>query len=119
MEIISRNIYIDHILRFFNKGMIIALTGQRRVGKSFILRQLAQVIKSDKPEANIVYINKEKKIYAEIRTDEDLSAFLRDKFRENDDNYLFIDEVQDIEGFENTLRSLNADEECQWALKAA
>ncbi len=113
MEIISRNIYIDHILRFFNKGMIIALTGQRRVGKSFILRQLAQVIKSDKPEANIVYINKEKKIYAEIRTDEDLSAFLRDKFRENDDNYLFIDEVQDIEGFENTLRSLNADEECQ------
>lgn len=42
-----------------------------------------------------------------------MSAYLSDKFNNDADNYLLIDEVQDIDGFENTLRSLNADEECQ------
>jgi hypothetical protein len=113
MKIISRQLYIEHILQFLNKGMIIALTGQRRVGKSFVLRELTEIIKQKSPSANIVYINKEKKTFDSIKTDADLSAYLADKFQEGNDNYLLIDEVQDIAGFENTLRSLNADEECQ------
>ncbi len=113
MEIISRQRYIDHILRFLNKGMIIALTGQRRVGKSYVLRELADIIRRQTPEANIVYINKEKKAFDTIKNDSDLSAYVADKFPEGEANYLLIDEVQDIVGFENTLRSLNADEECQ------
>jgi len=113
MEIISRQIYIKHILRFLNKGMIIALTGQRRVGKSYVLRELSEIIRKNNPDANIVYINKEKKKFDSIRNDSDLSAYIEGKFSEGGDNYLLIDEVQDIEGFENTLRSLNADEECQ------
>ena len=92
---------------------MIALTGQRRVGKSYVLRQLAVVIKEMYPDANIVYINKEKKKFADIRNDADLSAYLSDKFSDDADNYLLIDEVQDIDGFEKTLRSLNADDECQ------
>jgi hypothetical protein len=113
MEIISRHTYIDHILRYLNKGMMIALTGQRRVGKSFVLRELAETIQKRFPQANIVYINKEKKSFADIRDDADLSAYLTGKFTQNGENFLLIDEVQDINGFENTLRSLNADEECQ------
>lgn len=113
MKIISRQIYIDHILRFLNKGMMIALTGQRRVGKSYVLRELAEIIRQNNPDANIIYINKEKKKYDSIKTDSDLSAYIEGKFPEDEDNYLLIDEVQDIEGFENTLRSLNADDECQ------
>ncbi len=113
MEIISRQRYTNHILRFLNKGMIIALTGQRRVGKSYVLRELERIIKHRNPEANIVYINKEKKEFDSIKNDSDLSAHIADKFPEDGDNYLLIDEVQDIDGFENSLRSLNADEECQ------
>ena len=113
MEIISRLIYIDHILRFLNKGMMIALTGQRRVGKSYVLRNLAEIIRQNHPDANIVYINKEKNKYDSIKNDSDLADYIQGKFSEDGDNYLLIDEVQDIEGFENTLRSLNADEECQ------
>ncbi|MDE6269850.1 MAG: ATP-binding protein, partial [Muribaculaceae bacterium] len=113
MEIISRKTYIDHILKFLNKGMMIALTGQRRVGKSYILRELAEKIQQLNPEANIIYINKEKKKFDSIKTDADLSDYLADKLKDGADNYLLIDEVQDITGFENTLRSLNADEECQ------
>lgn len=113
MEFISRQIHIDHISRFLNKGMMIALTGQRRVGKSYVLRELAEIIRQNNPDANIVYINKEKKKFDSIKNDADLSSYIEGKFPEGKDNYLLIDEVQDIEGFENTLRSLNADEECQ------
>lgn len=113
MEIIKRDLYVEHIVRFLGTGMIIALTGQRRVGKSFILRQLAEEIKYRRPTANIIYINKEKKKFDNIKTDVDLSQYLTEHLDDDKENYLLIDEVQDISGFENVLRSLNADEECQ------
>lgn len=113
MKIIARDRYTAHILKFIGKGMIIALTGQRRVGKSYIMRQLVEGIEAKTPSANIVYINKEKTKFDHIRNADDLSQFLDGKFTEDKDNYLLIDEVQDIDGFENVLRSLNADEECQ------
>lgn len=113
MNIIARQQYLEHIRKYFGKGMIIALTGQRRVGKSYIIRQLVTDIKTHNPEANIIYINKEKTKFADIKNADDLSKYLEGKILEGKDNYLFIDEVQDIDGFENILRSLNADEECQ------
>lgn len=113
MRIIARNHYIEHIVKFIGKDMIIALTGQRRAGKSYIVRQLVEEIKNQNPEANIIYINKEKTQFNSIRNADDLSKYLEGKLPEGGDNYLFIDEVQDIDGFENVLRSLNADEECQ------
>lgn len=113
MKIIARQQYIEHIRRFIGKGIIIALTGQRRVGKSYIIRQLVTEIEAGNPDANIIYINKEKTKYADIRNADDLSRYLDSKLKEDAENYLLIDEVQDIDGFENVLRSLNADEECQ------
>ena len=113
MKIIARQQYIEHIQRFIGKGMIIALTGQRRVGKSYIIRQLVSEIEAGNPDANIVYINKEKTKYADIRNADDISRYLDGKLKDDAENYLLIDEVQDIDGFENVLRSLNADEECQ------
>lgn len=113
MKIISRQNYVDHILKYMGKGLIIALTGQRRVGKSYVVRQLVQELLANNPQANIVYINKEKTKFNNIQNAGDLSRYLEGKFIEGRDNYLLIDEVQDIDGFENVLRSLNADEECQ------
>lgn len=113
MKIINRQQYTEHILRFIGKGMIIALTGQRRVGKSYIMRQLVAEIEAENPQANIIYINKEKTKYDDIRNAEDLTRYLDGRLRKDGDNYLLIDEVQDIDRFENVLRSLNADEECQ------
>lgn len=113
MEIKDRSTYTNHILKYIDKGIMIALTGQRRVGKSFILAQLADIIAIKNPEANIIYINKEKSKYSEIRDYNDLSKYVEERLSPDKHNYLLIDEVQDIEGFEHTLRSLNADEECQ------
>jgi predicted AAA+ superfamily ATPase len=112
MEIIQRPIYSKRIIPFVDKGLIKALTGQRRVGKSYILFQLMNEIRKENPSSNVIYINKEQGNFREIQTDSDLSAYVAGKLDIHRKNYLFIDEIQDIAGFENTLRSLQSEEKC-------
>ena len=109
MKLINRPLYTNRIRPFIGKGIIKVLTGQRRVGKSCILKQLQIDILRENPQANILYINMEYEEFRGIRNDTDLFEYLRDKFQEGVDNYLFIDEVQDIISFEKALRGLLAD----------
>lgn len=113
MEIKERSAYTNHILKYIDKGIMIALTGQRRVGKSYIMVQLVDIIAKNNPDANIIYINKEKSKFGDIRDYKDLSKYVEERLSTDKHNYLLVDEVQDIDGFEHTLRSLNADEACQ------
>lgn len=112
MKLINRPLYTNRIRPFIGKNIIKVLTGQRRVGKSCILRQLQNDIHQDYPQANILYINMEYEEFRNIRNDADLFEYLRDKLPEGADNFLFIDEVQDIVGFEHVLRSLQAKDNC-------
>src|ERR1035437_9819338 len=112
MKLIERPIYTERIKPFIDKGIIKVLTGQRRVGKSCILMQLINNIKLSNPTSNIVYINLEYEEFRQIRNEEDLFAYLQDKFIPDVKNYLFIDEVQDISGFEHVLRSLQSKDTC-------
>lgn len=97
---------------FVGKNIIKVLTGQRRVGKSCILRQLQRSIKRKNTDANNIYINKELEEFAFIRTHEDLTQYITKQLKESKQNNLFIDEVQDINGFEHSLRSLQAENAC-------
>lgn len=112
MELIERTSYTERIIPFVNKNIIKVLTGQRRVGKSCILRQLQQHISRTSPESNIIYINKELDDFFFIHTHEELSHYVSEHLSPSMPNYLFIDEVQDITGFEHTLRSLQASDAC-------
>lgn len=112
MKLINRALYTDRIRPFIGKGIIKVLTGQRRVGKSCVLMQLMNEIAQENPDANTVYINMEHEEFRAIRQDEDLFLYLKDKLPANKENYLFIDEVQDIDGFEHVLRSLQSKESC-------
>lgn len=112
MKLISRSLYSGRIQPFINKGVIKVLTGQRRVGKSYVLLQLMNEIESRNPNANVIYINKEQQEFRSIKTDEDLFEYIQGRLVQHAENYLFIDEIQDIENFENALRSLQADESC-------
>ncbi len=82
------------------------------MGKSCILMQLQRQVKIINPDANIIYINKELDEFSNIRTSEDLSTYINQRLKHDSKNYLFIDEVQDIQGFEHTLRSLQAQDSC-------
>ena len=113
MEIIQRPRYLNHIISHLNKGMMIILVGQRRVGKSFMLLQLQEWLKSNRPQANVLYIDKEKAAFKQMRNWEHLYDYVSARLPEGGDNYLLIDEVQDIEEYENALRSLYAEGRCQ------
>ena len=88
------------------KRLIKAFTGQRRVGKSYILFQLIKLIRETEPDANIIYINKEDLNFETIRTADDLSEYVLSCLTEKGMNYVFIDEIQEITEFEKALRSL-------------
>ncbi len=99
----SRNIYIERIRPYIDSNLIKVLIGQRRVGKSYVFYQLIDEIQNAKPKANIIYINKESYEFDNIVDYKSLIEFVEAKSLESD-NYLFIDEVQDIELFEKALR---------------
>lgn len=96
--------YLDKIEKYLDRGYIIVLTGQRRVGKSCTLKMLLE-IKSKDYDNNIIYIDKEKKEFDFIRTYQDLNIYIDRHYQKGKMNYILVDEIQDVEGFEHTVRS--------------
>lgn len=109
--LIPRRQYLDKIRPFINKDLIKIITGQRRVGKSYMLRQLMSTLAAD-PESNIIYIDKELEAFAAIRNGGDLHRYVTAHLQEGKKNFLFIDEVQEIESFQRCLRSLLNQKKC-------
>ncbi len=105
----TRISYFERIKPFINKNLIKAITGQRRVGKSYLLFQLIDEIKNVNTKANIIYINKENFEFDSIENYRDLIYYVNGKLQEKG-NYLFVDEIQDIEQFEKALRHFLTEE---------
>lgn len=91
------------------KLLIKVLTGQRRVGKSVLLKTIANIINSENPKVQIMYIDMEKFEFDGIKNYVDLMEYIKGN-KQNEKIALIIDEIQDIQGFEKALRSLYADE---------
>ena len=107
-EYIKRDGYIEKIKPFIGKDLIKVLTGQRRVGKSYLLYQIIDEVKSLDNESNIVFINMELHDFAGIKNSDDLISYINPHLVKKKKNYVFIDEVQDIENFEKALRHYQA-----------
>ena len=104
MEIIRRQEYLDKIEKVLGKGAIVVLTGQRRVGKSYMLKQLCEDKRLD-AMSNVIYIDKEKREFDSIRNYQDLNLYIEAHRRDGVTNYILIDEVQDIEDWERAVSS--------------
>ncbi len=104
MEIVVRQHYLDKIEKYLGKDIIIVLTGQRRVGKSYTLRMVRD-LKAKDENNNIIYIDKEKKAFDHIKTYQDLNTYIDAHYQVGKINYILIDEIQEIEEFERTIRS--------------
>ncbi len=105
-----RDTYINRVKPFIGKQLIKVLTGQRRVGKSYLLFQIINEIQLIDNQATIIYINKEDLTYSAIQTGNDLYNYVQKEKKVQKKTYLFIDEIQDIDGFEIGLRSLALEE---------
>lgn len=108
-NIIVRTKYAEQLRQYKNKAIVKVLTGQRRVGKSFLLKQFINEIQQTEHEANIIYLNKEDIRFASVQTSADLHQYVLDNSKENTVNYVFIDEIQEISEFEKAIRSLLLD----------
>ena len=108
MATIRRQSYIDKIEKYLGKETIIVLVGQRRVGKSSILKMIRDEKMADS-DNNVIYIDKEKWQYDAIQTYRDLNEYIEKHWANDKYNYILIDEVQDIEEFERSVRSFRTE----------
>lgn len=108
MATIIRQAYIDKIEKYLGKETIIVLVGQRRVGKSCILKMIRDEKMADS-DNNVIYIDKEKWQYDAIQTYKDLNEYIERYWVNDKHNYILIDEVQDIEEFERSVRSFRTE----------
>src|SRR5207247_2453558 len=92
---------------YMRKNIIKVFSGQRRVGKSYLLFQIMQIIEKEEPASNIIYINKEDLEFDFIKNANDLNTYILSKLKPDTRNYILIDEIQDIIEFEKALRSLH------------
>jgi predicted AAA+ superfamily ATPase len=106
----SRPTYLSQVRPFIGKNLIKVFTGQRRVGKSYLLFQIIQEIIQNEPEATILYINKEDLNFSSIKSAQDLNDYVQQHKNPDCKTYLFIDEIQDIQDFVVVLRSLALDQ---------
>ena len=107
MQLIERNFYIEKIEKCLGKEMIIVLVGQRRVGKSYMMKLMRERL--DGVNNNVIHIDKEKREFDFIQTYQDLNAYIEQRYDRSKHNYILIDEIQDIKEFERTVRSFRTE----------
>ncbi|MDE6644473.1 MAG: AAA family ATPase, partial [Muribaculaceae bacterium] len=105
--VILRPHYLRKIMPYVDKGVIKVLTGQRRVGKSFILKSVADEIRKSDAEANFIFINLEDFAFSHIKDSVTLNEEISKRLSKSKKNYIFLDEVQEVEDFDKVVRSLN------------
>lgn len=110
MKPITRQYYADKIDSWIGKGQIIVLTGQRRVGKSYILKDFIERHK-EAPNTNFIYIDKERKKFDAITNNEQLNSYIDVNLVCGAHNFILIDEVQEIDSWEKSLRSYRLDDD--------
>lgn len=105
-KIYPREKYIGRIRPFFDSDIIKIITGIRRCGKSCILKAIInELIEKGIEEQEIIYVPLDKRGYKSIKTPEQLEEKIESMILKEGFHYLFIDEVQNVVGFENVVQA--------------
>lgn len=106
MRNLARNQYLNKIEDYLDKPQIIkVITGMRRTGKSYFLRQVVELIKSKYQNSQVLYVDKESLDFEEIQTYQDLNKYIQGSIKTKKKIFLFIDEIQEIKDWEKAIRS--------------
>lgn len=107
----KREDYLNKVRGFYNDTMIKVITGIRRCGKSSFLKTIIEELKdSGVNEKDIIYIELDKKEYKNIKKTSQLEKLIDSMVLDNDFKYLFLDEVQNVKGFETLINSYKEEE---------
>lgn len=106
-----RESYLAKIRPFAKDGDLIkVITGIRRCGKSCLMEDVAaELIESGVNPKDIVFLDLEKRGLRSVKTPDALEAAIEQRLVDNDFKYLFIDEVQNVSGFEEVVNAYRAD----------
>ena len=106
-DLYKREKYLKKIRGFYHESEIIkVLTGVRRCGKSSIMNLIAgELVNSGVKAENILYFNLDKKPYDRINTADALDKLIAENRGATGLKYLFIDEIQNVKGFERVINS--------------
>lgn len=105
-NVYPREKYLNKIRPFYDSDIIKVITGIRRCGKSFILRSIMnELLERGIEEKQIIYIPLDRRGYKNIKTPEELELKIESMLGKEDKYYLFIDEVQNVFGFESVVHA--------------
>ena len=104
----KRKLYLDRIRPYLDKPVVKVLSGMRRVGKSYLMRQIIDLLRDDGvPEENILYIDKESLEFEDIATHRDLHEAAKTVLaKRKGRRFLLVDEIQEITDWEKAIASL-------------
>ena len=107
---IDRPLYVNQIMAYTDTPFVKILTGVRRCGKSTILKMIMEKLKTERsiPAERIVNCRYDSMEYADM-TAKQMYAQLKAQLSPNGKTYLFLDEVQEIKGWEKVVNSLASD----------
>ena len=102
---------MNKIEGFIDSDLIKVITGIRRCGKScFLLSIIENLLSRGIPEKDIIQINLDKRGYKNIKTAEQLETVIEERIEDDDFKYLFIDEIQNVDGFEEVINAYREEE---------
>lgn len=103
---INREEYLNELIRWKDKDLIKVVTGIRRCGKSTLFDLFIDYLKMSGVKSNqIIYINLEDADY-DFKDYKELYHFINEKIISEDNFYVFLDEVQNVPGFQRAVDSL-------------
>lgn len=107
---IERPLYVDKIMAYVDTPFVKILTGVRRCGKSTILKMIMERLKTERniPEDRIISCRFDSMEYEDM-TAKQIYTLLKDQLSSTGRTYLFLDEVQEIKGWEKVVNSLASD----------
>ena len=110
LKTVPRKDYLGHLWGWKDRSDVIKIiTGMRRCGKSTLLMQFMDMLREEGHGDDIVYINFESKVAGDIADHNDLNEFLEGRMDPSKRTYVFLDEVQRVDGWERTVNSLSVD----------
>ena len=106
---IKRETYLSRIRGFYDSDLVKILVGIRRCGKSVILNQIMDELKENGCDDNhIIYINFEYIEYEELKDYKNLNKYIKEQLLDKKKYYIFLDEIQKVDKFEEVVNSLRA-----------
>ena len=106
---INRELYINKLLAYKDTEFIKVITGIRRCGKSSLLKIFKDEILKENKKANIIYMNFESFEFDDIKNYKEMYDWIKERTKQNQKNYILLDEIQRITGWEKVVNALLID----------